>query len=179
MWPGNSYAYSLNHWHNRAGRVVYGRVVLSKGYQVVGGVRDIKNPKCFLCEELDLGIDLVLWNMSDQGRMKEVIEKCQLDEVYNFAAYPSATEIFEEPIAIAEVTGVAALDASTKGSMLLQYSGINTREVDFVGEVNSEKFDCYTPGTRIPIIPGADLLAKKPDYLIVFPLPDVEVAEVA
>ena len=154
-------------------------LLLSKGYQVVGGVRDIQNARRFLCEELGLEIDLVLWDMLDQGRMKEVIEKYQPDEVYNFAAYPSATEMFEEPIAIAGVTGVAVLDASTKGSMLLQYSGINIREVGFVGEVNPENFDCYTPGTWIPIIPEADLLAKKSDYMTVFPLLDVEVVEVA
>jgi NDP-4-keto-2,6-dideoxyhexose 3-C-methyltransferase len=41
--------------------------------------------------------------------------------------------------------------------------------VDFVGEVNSEKFGCYTPGTWIPIIPEQELLAKKPDYLIILP----------
>ena len=50
-------------------------MLLSKGYQVVGGVRDIKNARQFLCEELGLEIDLVLWDMLDQGRMKEVIEK--------------------------------------------------------------------------------------------------------
>ena len=82
-------------------------LLLSKGYQVVGGVRDMQNAKRFLCEELDLGVDLVLWDMLDQERMKEVIEKYQPDEVYNFAAYSSGTGMFEEPVAIAEVNGVA------------------------------------------------------------------------
>jgi hypothetical protein len=38
-----------------------------------------------------------------------------------------------------------------------------------VGEVNPEKFGCFTPGTWLPIIPEQELLAKKPDYLIVLP----------
>ncbi len=64
---------------------------------------------------------------------------------------------------------VAVLGASTKGNVLLQYCGLTTKEVEFVGEVNPEKFGCYTPGTWIPIIPEQELLAKKPDYIIVLP----------
>jgi hypothetical protein len=38
-----------------------------------------------------------------------------------------------------------------------------------VGEVNSEKFGCFTPGTWIPIINENDLLVNEPDYFIVLP----------
>ena len=69
----------------------------------------------------------------------------------------------------AEGKSVAVLGASTKGNVLLQYCGLTTKEIEFVGEVNPEKFGCYTPGTWIPIIPEQELLAKKPDYLIVLP----------
>lgn len=64
---------------------------------------------------------------------------------------------------------VAVLGASTKGNVLLQYCGLGTEHVTYVGEVNAEKFGCYTPGTWIPIIPELELLQKKPDYLIVLP----------
>lgn len=64
---------------------------------------------------------------------------------------------------------VAVLGASTKGNVLLQYCGLTSNQVDFVGEVNPEKFGCYTPGTWIPIIPEQDLLEKNPDYMIVLP----------
>ena len=95
---------------------------------------------------------------------------------------------------------VAVLGASTKGNVLLQYCGLTTKEVEYVGEVNPEKFGCYTPGTWIPIIPEQELLANKPDYMIVlpwhfkkffitnknlsgmnlvFPLPEVEVVKIA
>lgn len=99
-----------------------------------------------------------------------------------------------------EGKSVAILGASTKGNVLLQYCGITSKEVEFVGDVNPEKFNCYTPGTWIPIIPEQELLAKKPDYMIVlpwhfreffiankkfsgmslvFPLPEVEVVKIA
>ena len=64
---------------------------------------------------------------------------------------------------------VSVLGASTKGNVLLQYCGLTTKEIEFVGEVNPEKFSCYTPGTWIPIISENDLLTQKPDYLIVLP----------
>lgn len=69
----------------------------------------------------------------------------------------------------AEGKSVAVLGASTKGNVLLQYCGLTTNEIEFVGEVNPEKFGCYTPGTWIPIIPEQELLVKKPDYMIVLP----------
>lgn len=64
---------------------------------------------------------------------------------------------------------VAALGASTKGNVLLQYCGLTEKNIAFVGEVNAEKYGCYTPGTWIPIIPETELLSKNPDYLIVLP----------
>lgn len=64
---------------------------------------------------------------------------------------------------------VAALGASTKGNVLLQYCGLTAEQVQYVGEVNPEKFGCYTPGTWLPIIPEQELLGKKPDFVIVLP----------
>jgi len=64
---------------------------------------------------------------------------------------------------------VAALGASTKGNVLLQYCGLAEDRLVAVGEVNPEKFGCYTPGTFIPIVPEQELLARQPDYLIVLP----------
>lgn len=64
---------------------------------------------------------------------------------------------------------VAALGASTKGNVLLQYCGLTPDDIVAVGEVNPEKFGCFTPGTWLPIIPEAELLATRPDYLIVLP----------
>lgn len=64
---------------------------------------------------------------------------------------------------------VAAIGASTKGNVLLQYCGFDTTQISSVGEVNVEKYGAYTPGTLLPIVPETDLLAEAPDYLIVLP----------
>lgn len=59
--------------------------------------------------------------------------------------------------------------ASTKGNVLLQYCGIDTRYLDCIAEVNEQKFGSYTPGTLIPIVSEAEAKAMKPDYLFVLP----------
>jgi len=64
---------------------------------------------------------------------------------------------------------VMGLGASTKGNVILQYCGITEQDLSCIGDVNPVKFGCYTPGTKIPIVPEGEVLAKNPDYLLVLP----------
>lgn len=64
---------------------------------------------------------------------------------------------------------VAGLGASTKGNVLLQYCHITTENLECIGEVNYEKYGCYTPGSWIPIISETEILKKELDYLVVLP----------
>jgi hypothetical protein len=64
---------------------------------------------------------------------------------------------------------VCGLGASTKGNIILQYCGVTEEQLPFIGDVNSDKFGCFTPGTQIPIVPEQEMLAMKPDYLLVLP----------
>jgi len=64
---------------------------------------------------------------------------------------------------------VCGLGASTKGNVLLQYCGITQRLLPMIGEVNQEKYGSFTPGTLIPLVPEAEVLALNPDYLLVLP----------
>jgi SAM-dependent methyltransferase len=59
--------------------------------------------------------------------------------------------------------------ASTKGNVVLQYCAITPEIVPYIAEVNPDKFGCYTPGTKIPIISEADAKGMKPDVLMVLP----------
>ena len=64
---------------------------------------------------------------------------------------------------------IAALGASTKGNVILQYCGLGAHDIAAVGEVNEEKFGAYTPGTLIPIRPESEVVAREHDYLLVMP----------
>jgi NDP-4-keto-2,6-dideoxyhexose 3-C-methyltransferase len=64
---------------------------------------------------------------------------------------------------------VLGYGASTKGNVILQYCGLTARDIPCIGEVNSDKFGAFTPGTRIPIVPEAEVKARRPAYLLVLP----------
>lgn len=64
---------------------------------------------------------------------------------------------------------VCGIGASTKGNVLLQYFGINSDLISCIGEVNSEKFGRYTPGTLIPLVSEDEMLSLNPDYILVLP----------
>ncbi len=64
---------------------------------------------------------------------------------------------------------VLGYGASTKGNVLLQFAGITSRDIPYIGEVNTDKFGCYTPGTLIPIISEEEARKMNPDYFFVFP----------
>jgi NDP-4-keto-2,6-dideoxyhexose 3-C-methyltransferase len=64
---------------------------------------------------------------------------------------------------------VIGLGASTKGNVILQYCGITEQDLSCIGDVNPDKFGCWTPGTKIPIVSEGEVLAKNPDYLLVLP----------
>ena len=59
--------------------------------------------------------------------------------------------------------------ASTKGNVLLQFCGFTEKDLPFIAEVNPDKFGCFTPGSKIPIISEAEAKAMKPDYYFVLP----------
>jgi len=59
--------------------------------------------------------------------------------------------------------------ASTKGNVLLQFCNITEALLPYIGEVNENKFGCFTPNTLIPIISEVEVKKMKPDYLLVLP----------
>ena len=64
---------------------------------------------------------------------------------------------------------VMGYGASTKGNVLLQFCGFGRAEIEAIAEVNEDKFGRVTPGSGIPIISEAEMRARRPDYLLVFP----------
>ena len=59
--------------------------------------------------------------------------------------------------------------ASTKGNVLLQYFGINQNYIKFIADRNPQKFNLYTPGTKIKIVSEFFSRMYKPNYYLVLP----------
>lgn len=64
---------------------------------------------------------------------------------------------------------VEALGASTKGNVVLQTTGIGADLVSRIGDVNPYKFGRFMPGTGIPIVSEDEVLASRPDFLLILP----------
>lgn len=101
--------------------------------------------------------------------------KLGLDDLDTYRQFAARVDAHRDELlaflarARAEGKRVAALGASTKGNVLLQYCGLTPADIEAIGEVNPDKFGAFAPGTNIPIRDEADVLAGKPDYLIVLP----------
>ncbi len=61
---------------------------------------------------------------------------------------------------------IAAYGASAKGASLLNAFGIGAAMLDFVADRSDVKQGKLTPGTHLPIVSPADLLARQPDYVL-------------
>jgi hypothetical protein len=59
--------------------------------------------------------------------------------------------------------------ASTKGNVILQFCSITQKELQYIAEVNAEKYGRVTPGSWIPIISESEAHSMNPDYFIVMP----------
>lgn len=64
---------------------------------------------------------------------------------------------------------VAALGASTKGNVILQYCEVDSSLLYAIGEINRDKFGAYTPGTHLDIVDEKEILAARPDHVVVLP----------
>lgn len=59
--------------------------------------------------------------------------------------------------------------ASTKGNTLLQYFGLDHKDIDAIAERSPYKFGLMTVGTNIPIVSEEVMRAANPDYLLILP----------
>lgn len=64
---------------------------------------------------------------------------------------------------------VAAYGAAAKGTIMLNYLGLNNRNVEYVVDKNVHKQGKYMPGVQVPICDPEKLLGDKPDYVVILP----------
>ena len=82
-------------------------LLLEKGYRVIGAVRDVKKAEKLFPMTLTSRIELVEWDMLDQNKMVEVLLQYQPAEFYNFSAYSSGSGMYDDPVGIGDVNGLA------------------------------------------------------------------------
>lgn len=107
-------------------------LLLAKGYRVVGGVRDLNAAMVKLPVELAGRVELLAWNMLNQMEMEEVLACVKPIELYNFAAYSSGAGMFDDPVGIGDVNGLAVariLEAIRKVDIGIRFCQASSREI--------------------------------------------------
>ena len=61
---------------------------------------------------------------------------------------------------------LAGYGASAKASVLLNYAGLDRKEIEYVVDLSPSKQGRLIPGTHIPIVALDTLRADPPDYLL-------------
>ena len=107
-------------------------LLASKGYQVIGAVRNIEAAQESLSAILGSCIELVEWDMMDQHRMIEVLRTYRPTEFYNLAAHSSGTGMFDDPIMMGEINGLAVtriLEAIRMVDVSIRFCQASSREI--------------------------------------------------
>jgi GDPmannose 4,6-dehydratase len=106
--------------------------LLQKGNSVVGLVRNRERLISLLPSELVNEVEVVEWDMLKQPILEDLIRQYQPKEIYNFAAYSSGTGMYDDPIGMGEVNGLAVvriLEAIRKFEGKIRFCQASSREI--------------------------------------------------
>lgn len=88
-------------------------LLLHKGYRVVGAYRRTSSTNFWRIEELGIAahpqLELVEFDLTDMGAAIRLLQKYQVEEVYNLAAQSFVGVSFDQPATTAQITGLGAL----------------------------------------------------------------------
>ena len=107
-------------------------LLLEKGYRVIGAVRDVRMAAAKLQAQWGRTVELVEWDMLDQQRMVEVMSSYRPTELYNLAAYSTGAGMYDDPIGIGEVNGLAVtriLEAIRAVDLNIRFCQASSREI--------------------------------------------------
>lgn len=109
------------------------------------------------------------------GRLLEREAAAGLASVAGYGGFQSRAERVKDDLlaflieAKRQGKRVAAYGAAAKGNTLLNFAGIRRDFIAYVVDLNPAKQDKYMPGSRIPIVDEARVLADRPDYVMILP----------
>ena len=107
-------------------------LLLAKGYRVIGAVRDRQKARAALPVEVADAVELVAWDMLDQRGMTETLALYRPQEIYNLAAYSSGAGMYDDPVGVGEVNGMAVtrmLEAIRAVDVRMHFCQASSREI--------------------------------------------------
>ena len=104
-----------------------------KGYRVIGATRG--GPQRVTAARLpglENAAELVAWDILDQKHMADVLAQYRPQELYNFAAYSSGSGMYDDPVEVGEVNGMAVarlLEAIRSVNSATRFCQASSREI--------------------------------------------------
>ncbi len=125
-------------------------LLLEKGYRVVGTTRDVRTAA--LPAGLGSRVTLVPMNLLDAADVRGVVESAAPDEIYNCAAYSSGAGMYEDPVGLGEINGLAVtrlLEALRAARPRARFCQASSREI-FGEAARSPQSELTPPDPRSP-----------------------------
>jgi len=113
-----------------------------------------------------------------QPRVAGLIEREKAAGLDDFSGYAGfAPAVYEIKAALLEFLlrarregrRVMGYGAAAKGNTLLNYAGVKPDLLPLVADLNPAKQGKFLPGSRIPVKSPAELMAARPDYVLILP----------
>lgn len=107
-------------------------LLLGKGYRVVGAVRNVHAAAAKLPRQWKESVELIEWDMLSQQKMIEVLSFIRPTELYNLAGYTTGAGMFDDPVGIGEVNGLAVariLEAIRAVDVQIRFCQASSREI--------------------------------------------------
>lgn len=104
--------------------------LLSRGYEVTGIVRNLDRVNS--SNNSLTRVKCIEWNMKNCDDIKNIISSTDSTEFYNFAAYSSGEGMFNNPIGIGEINGIAVariLEAIREVKPTMKFCQASSREI--------------------------------------------------
>lgn len=108
------------------------KLLLDMGYKVIGTTRSLSASKDALPKYLSSQLSLYEWNLICETQLRNILEKNNIDEVYNFAAYSSGIGMFDDPVEISVINGLAVvkiLSAINKVNPKIRFAQASSSEM--------------------------------------------------
>ena len=107
-------------------------LLLARGYRVVGVVRKRLVASSSLSKGLLDKVELVEWDMLDREKMVDALSHYQPTEIYNFAAHSSGAGMYDDPVGMGEINGLAVtrmLEAIREVDAKIRFCQASSREI--------------------------------------------------
>lgn len=109
------------------------------------------------------------------GVVREKERNARLDRGVGYDGFATRVEAVRRELigfldaACAKGCAVAAYGAAARGNTLLNFCGVGNERISFVADRSLVKQGRLLPGSRIPIHAPEDILAARPDYVLILP----------